>query len=91
MGAYLVFFPRSQIRFILWIIIFVRTFTLPAWGVIGFWVGTQVLMARNQWHGVADKDAALVAVFAHLGGFAFGLGVAIFARMFGKAPKKSRD
>jgi membrane associated rhomboid family serine protease len=91
MGAYLIFFPRSQIKFMIWLIIFVRYFTLPSWGVIGFWIGSQILMARNQWHGVADKEAAMVAVFAHLGGFAFGLVVAIFARMFGKAPKKSRD
>ncbi len=91
MGAYLVFFPKSQIRFIIWLLIFIRTFTLPAWGVIGFWVGSQVLMARNQLHGTADKHAAMVAVFAHLGGFAFGLVVGIFARMFGKAPSKSRD
>jgi len=91
MGAYLIFFPRSQIKFMIWLIIFVRYFTLPSWGVIGFWIGSQILMARNQWHGVADQEAAMVAVFAHLGGFAFGLVVAIFARMFGKAPKKSRD
>jgi membrane associated rhomboid family serine protease len=91
MGAFLIFFPRSQIRFILWLIIFVRTFTLPAWGVIGFWIGSQILLARNQWHGLADKETAMVAVFAHLGGFAFGLVVAIFARMFGKAPKRNRD
>src|ERR1051326_224930 len=44
MGAYLVFFPKSQIRFMIWLLIFIRTFTLPAWGVIGFWVGSQVLM-----------------------------------------------
>ena len=91
MGAYLIFFPRSQIKFMIWLIIFVRYFTLPSWGVIGFWIGSQILMARNQWHGVADQEAAMVAVFAHLGGFAFGLVVAILARMFGKAPKKSRD
>jgi membrane associated rhomboid family serine protease len=88
MGAYLIFFPRIQIKFMLWLIIFVRFFTLPSWGVIGFWVLSQVLMARAQWHGQAGKDDAMVAVFAHLGGFTFGALVAIFVRMFGKAPKK---
>jgi membrane associated rhomboid family serine protease len=91
MGAYLVFFPRSQIKFIIWLIIFVRAFTLPSWGVIGFWVVSQVIMARNQWHGVADKEAAMVAVFAHLGGFAFGFIVGILVRMFGKSPKRHHD
>src|SRR5262249_32265576 len=90
MGAYLVFFPRAQIKFMIWLIIFVRFFTLPSWGVISFWVVSQVIMARNQWHGVAEKGAAMVAVFAHLGGFAFGFVVALFVRMFGKAPKRQQ-
>ena len=91
MGAFLVFYPRSQIKFMIWLIIFIRYFTLPAWGVLGFWVASQVMMARAQWHGVAEKEAAMVAVFAHLGGFAFGFLVAAFARMFGKEPKKRSD
>jgi membrane associated rhomboid family serine protease len=92
MGAFLIFFPKVQIKFMIWLILFIRYFTLPSWGVIGFWIGTQVIMARNQWQGVeTDKQAAMVAVFAHLGGFAFGAVVALFVRMFGKAPKKHHD
>jgi len=91
MGAYLILFPKVQVKFMIWLIIFVRFFTLPSWGVIGFWVFSQVLMARSQWDGTAKKEAAMIAVFAHLGGFAFGMVVAIFVRMFGKEPKKSRD
>jgi membrane associated rhomboid family serine protease len=91
MGAFLVFYPRSQIKFMIWLIIFIRYFTLPAWGVLGFWVASQVMMARAQWHGQAEKEAAMVAVFAHLGGFAFGFVVALFARMFGKEPKRRSD
>lgn len=91
MGAYLIFFPKAQIKFFIWLIIFVRSFTLPSWGVIGFWVASQVMMARDQWHGIAKDEAAMVAVFAHLGGFAFGLVVAMAVRMFGKAPKKRSD
>ena len=91
MGAYLIFFPGNQVRFILWLIIFVRTFTLPSWGVISFWVASQVMMARNQWHHTADKEATIVAVFAHLGGFAFGMVVALGARLFGKQPKRKKD
>jgi membrane associated rhomboid family serine protease len=91
MGAYLVLFPRIQIKFMIWLIIFVRFFTLPSWGVITFWVATQVMMAQSQWHGTAKKESAMIAVFAHLGGFVFGLVVAIFVRMFGKAPKKKGD
>lgn len=92
MGAYLIFFPKSQIKFILWLIIFVRTFTLPSWGVIGFWVASQVMMARAKWYGIPEaKEAEMVAVFAHLGGFAFGAGVGLAYRMFGKPPKKHSE
>ena len=91
MGAYLILFPRIQIKFMIWLIIFVRFFTLPSWGVITFWVASQVMMAQSQWHGTAKKESAMIAVFAHLGGFVFGLVVAIFVRLFGKEPKKSRD
>jgi membrane associated rhomboid family serine protease len=33
----------------------------------------------------------MVAVFAHLGGFAFGLAVAALLRMFGKPPPKKGE
>ena len=91
MGAYLILFPGIQVRFILWLLIFVRTFTLPSWGVIGFWVFSQVMMARSQWYGTAEKESAMIAVFAHLGGFAFGALVGIGARAFIKPPKRRSD
>jgi len=89
MGAYLVFFPSGKIKFIIWLIIFVRSFTLPAWGAIGFWVLGQFVMAHDQYNGIAKNEAQMVAVFAHLGGFAFGFVVAALVRMFGKPPKKA--
>jgi membrane associated rhomboid family serine protease len=88
LGAYLAFFPGSKIKFILWLIIFVRPFTLPSWGAIGFWVVSQIFMARNQMDGIDKGESAMVAVFAHLGGFAFGLVFAAAVRMFGKAPQR---
>ena len=91
MGAYLVFFPGGKIKFMLWLILFIRYFTLPAWGAIGFWIASQVAMARDQVYGVAQGDAQRVAVFAHLGGFVFGFAVALFVRLFGKTPKRSSD
>lgn len=88
MGAYLVFFPGGKIKFILWLILFIRSFTLPAWGAIGFWVLGQFLMAHDQYNGIAKGETQMVAVFAHIGGFLFGFGVAALVRMFGKPPKK---
>jgi membrane associated rhomboid family serine protease len=92
LGAYLVFFPRSKIKFMIWLILFIRYFTLPSWGAIGFWIVEQILMARQQFEGNAPREQMTVAVFAHLGGFAFGMVWAILVRLFGKAPPKpSRD
>jgi membrane associated rhomboid family serine protease len=88
MGAYLVFFPGGKIRFMLWVILFIRYFTLPAWGAIGFWIAGQIMMARDQLSGIAKGDAQRVAVFAHLGGAAFGFAVACLVRVFGKPPRK---
>lgn len=85
MGAYLVFFPTSKIKFALWLFIFVRFFTLPSWGAIGLWVASQLLMARHQMNGVAQGETAAVAVFAHLGGFAFGILAALLLRLMGRA------
>lgn len=88
MGAYLVFFPGGKIKFMIWLILFIRYFTLPAWGAIGFWIAGQLAMARDQYNGLAKGETQMVAVFAHLGGFAFGFAVAALVRLFGKPPKK---
>jgi membrane associated rhomboid family serine protease len=88
MGAYLVFFPGGKIKFMVWIILFIRYFTLPAWGAIGFWIVSQVMMARDQVYGVAPGETQRIAVFAHLGGAAFGFAVAALIRTFGKTPPK---
>jgi membrane associated rhomboid family serine protease len=91
LGAYLVFFPTSKIKFMIWLILFVRYFTLPSWGAIGLWLGSQLLMARNQLDGIGKGETMNVAVFAHLGGFAFGFAFAFLARLFGKSPPKPAE
>ena len=90
-GAYLVLFPRSKIKFMIWLIIFIRFFTLPSWGAVGFWIAGQVVMAWQQLKGLKEGQQIQVAVFAHLGGCVFGLAWAIAVRLFGKAPKPRHD
>jgi len=91
-GAYLILFPTSKIKFAIWLILFVRYFTLPSWGAIGFWIVGQLLMARQQYDGVSKGEQMQVAVFAHLGGFLMGLAWGLLARMFGKpAPAPKHD
>ncbi len=87
-GAFLAFFPRSEIKFMLWLIVFVRTFKLPTWGAVGLWAGMQVLMARNQLDGLAGGETMRVAVFAHLGGFGFGLVAAFLLRVLAPPPRQ---
>jgi membrane associated rhomboid family serine protease len=77
MGAFLVTFPRDNIRTILVIFVFVRIAYIPAVLLIGFWFLTQLWNAGT----VAPSEPNGVAYLAHIGGFMFG---AIFARLFEK-------
>ena len=75
MGAFLVTYPRDQIKAILFIFIFVRTTFIPASLLIGFWFLTQLFHAGA----VARVETGGVAYLAHVGGFIFG---AATARLF---------
>jgi membrane associated rhomboid family serine protease len=75
MGAFLVTYPRDQIRSLLVIFIFVRITFVPAALLIGFWFLIQLLNAGQ----VATVQTGGVAYLAHVGGFIFG---AVTARLF---------
>lgn len=75
MGAFLVTYPRDQIKSVLFIFIFVRITFIPAFLLIGFWFLTQLVQAGA----VAQVQTGGVAYLAHIGGFIFG---ASTARLF---------
>jgi membrane associated rhomboid family serine protease len=75
MGAFLVTYPRDQIRTLLFIFVFARIRLIPAALLIGFWFLTQFVHAGA----VAHVQAGGVAYLAHIGGFVFG---AATARLF---------
>jgi membrane associated rhomboid family serine protease len=75
MGAFLVTYPRDQIRTLLFIFVFARIRFIPAALLIGFWFLTQLLHAGA----VAHVQTGGVAYLAHIGGFIFG---AATARLF---------
>jgi len=75
MGAFIVTYPRDQIKALLFIFIFVRVTFIPAAVLIGFWFLTQLLHAGA----VAQVQTGGVAYLAHIGGFIFG---AVTARWF---------
>jgi membrane associated rhomboid family serine protease len=75
MGAFLVTYPRDQIRSILVIFVFVRITLIPAGLLIGVWFLTQLVNVGS----VGAVQTGGVAYVAHVGGFLFG---AITARLF---------
>ena len=75
MGAFLVTYPRDQIRTLLIIGWFVRVTVIPASILIGLWFLIQLF---SQIGSVASVESGGVAYMAHVGGFVFG---AVAARL----------
>ena len=75
MGAFIVTYPRDQIRTLLFIFVFARIRFIPAALLIGFWFLIQLFHAGA----VAPVQTGGVAYLAHVGGFIFG---AATARLF---------
>jgi membrane associated rhomboid family serine protease len=75
MGAFIVNYPRDQIKSVLFIFIFFRITLIPAALLIGFWFLTQLVHAGA----VAPVQGGGVAYLAHVGGFIFG---AVTCRLF---------
>jgi rhomboid family protein len=75
MGAFLVAYPRDEIRSLLWIFVFVRVTLIPAALLIGVWFVIQLF----SFGAVAGVQAGGVAYMAHIGGIIFG---AVFGRLF---------
>ncbi len=74
MAAFFVIFIKAKIRFFYLLWFFSKpikgTFEMHAYWAIPFWVLEQLM-------GLLFEDSARVAYSAHVGGFAFGLGVAL--------------
>ncbi|MEB3218481.1 MAG: rhomboid family intramembrane serine protease [Nostocales cyanobacterium 94392] len=75
LGAYMIRFPQTLVRTLIFLGIFITTLRVPAWVLIGIYI------VQNVISGVADLQRAAnmtmetggVAYWAHIGGFAFGL------------------
>jgi membrane associated rhomboid family serine protease len=79
-GAYLVLVPGSRIKFLFWFILPIATFTIPSWLAILAWLATQGVMAWRQVQGLPMG----IAVWAHLGGFAWGFACALLLRLISR-------
>jgi len=80
LGAFLVRYAKTQIKFLYVFFVGIRflrgTFLAPAWAALPLWFGNELLAA---WLGVDDG----VAYWAHVGGFAFGVGAGLAIRQLG--------
>ncbi|MFZ1750141.1 MAG: rhomboid family intramembrane serine protease [Saprospiraceae bacterium] len=74
MGAYLLLFPKSQIKVL--VLIFFRSFYVPALVFLGLWFIQQLFSGLGSL-GPATAAGEGVAWWAHIGGFVFGLAAGI--------------
>ena len=70
MGAYLILFPASRIKVL--VLIFFRSFYIPAIFFLGFWIVQQMFAGFGSL-GVTEQNTGGVAWWAHIGGFIFGV------------------
>ncbi|MCP4203667.1 MAG: rhomboid family intramembrane serine protease [bacterium] len=69
MGAYAVLFPTVRVQTLLILGFLARMINVPAWGMLGYWFGLQVLMGLPS----LGSEAGGVAFWAHVGGFLAGV------------------
>jgi membrane associated rhomboid family serine protease len=73
MGAYLVKFPRTQVKMLTWFI-FIFTFDVPAWVMLIYWFGIQLFGGYGSVGGASQgASQGGTAFFAHIGGFVAGI------------------
>ncbi len=73
LGGYLLLFPRVRVRLLVILIIFVTVISVPAWVMLLYWFGLQLLSGLPQLSPVAGDVSAGVAFWAHVGGFVAGV------------------
>ena len=76
MGAFLVSFARTRIRFVYWILFRPGTFAAPAYVMLPMWIANEVAFGL-----LPGGDG--VAHWAHVGGFAYGVLFALALRATG--------
>jgi membrane associated rhomboid family serine protease len=72
MGAYVLKFPKAEIRTLIFVIFFVTTVDIPAVLLLGFWFISQLFSGYGAIAHTHVTDTG-VAWFAHIGGFLAGM------------------
>jgi len=73
LGAYLVLYPRVRVRMLFFFIVFFKIIPIPAWAVLLWWFGWQLIGALPEVTGMRPEVSSGVAVWAHIGGFVTGM------------------
>jgi membrane associated rhomboid family serine protease len=73
MGGYLMIYPRVKVHILVPIFIIFWTFRVPAWAMLGYWIGLQLFEGMIS----MNSTGGGVAFWAHVGGFVAGA-LAIF-------------
>ncbi len=71
MGAFLILYPRVRVLTLIFIVIFVTTYELPAALMLIYWFALQLLSGLGSL--AALSQAQSIAWFAHVGGFLAGI------------------
>jgi membrane associated rhomboid family serine protease len=79
LGAYLMLYPSSRILTIIPIFFFIRLISIPAVIVLGIWFLLQVVNSATS----IGSSGGGVAWFAHIGGFAAGMGLVVLFKRRG--------
>ncbi len=72
LGAYLMLYPRVRVNVLFIWIIFIQIIPLPAYLVLLWWIGLQLLSGLPQLSSMRPDVSSGVAVWAHIGGFFAG-------------------
>ena len=75
LGAYILLFPRANIRTLIFILLFIWVANIPAWIVLGLWFAGQFAEAL-----FTSADQSGIAVWAHVGGLLAGMALIVVLR-----------
>jgi membrane associated rhomboid family serine protease len=80
LGAYLVMFPSSRVKILVFLCVFFPTFDVPAFAFLGIWIVQQIISGYGELSIPTADSGGGVAWWAHIGGFVFGFVMGLYYR-----------
>jgi len=87
MGAYFVLYPRARVLTLVFLIVFVTFWWLPAWVFLGYWFVLEFLSGTATSIAGASQTTGGVAFWAHVGGFVAGI---LLIKLMPERPRRYR-